>query len=306
MTGHAPDDSFATLLADYLRYLEVEKQASPNTVSAVRREGGGFFDYCRAAHCATARDVTIHVVRGFITRKNRDGLQPPTLRRYLSVIRGVFRHAIKTGVAEHNPAAGVRGPKGRRLLPKVIAADDLNAALDRPPGNEPMALRDHAIVELFYSSGLRLAELHALDVPPGATFPDELRVLGKGRRERIVPVGGKARAALDAWLRVRVTIAAIDEPALFTGTRGGRLSRNGIGTALHAWARRVELPAHLHPHKLRHSFATHLLNESGDLRAVQELLGHANLSTTQIYTQMEWSRLAQVYDAAHPRAKRVS
>jgi integrase/recombinase XerC len=306
--GESSDD-FAKVLADYLRYLEVEKQASPNTVSAVRREGGFFFDYCRAASIAAPAAVTVHNVRAFITRKNREGLQAPTLRRYLSVIRGLYRFAIKQGIAEHNPATGVRGPKGQRALPKVVNSEDLNNALDRAPtvAEGPMATRDHAIVELFYAAGLRLSELHDLDLPRGTgAFPDELRVVGKGRKERIVPVGSKARAALDQWLGERAAIAAIDEPALFTGSRGRRLSRVGIGNALKAWATRVQLPAHLHPHKLRHSFATHLLNESGDLRAVQELLGHANLGTTQIYTQMEWSRLAKVYDDAHPRAKRAS
>ena len=307
MSTAPPDDALAALLSDYLRYLEVEKQASPNTVSAVRREGGLFLDYCRSAGLATPGDISVHQVRSFITRKNREGRQPPTLRRYLSVIRGLFRYAVKTGSASHNPATGVRGPKGQRVLPKVVDSEDLNLALDRAPGaaDGAMAIRDHAIVELFYSAGLRLSELHDLDLPRGAgPFPDELRVIGKGRKERIVPVGRKARGALDTWLRERAAVAAIDETALFTGARGRRLSRAGIGTALKAWAQRVQLPAHLHPHKLRHSFATHLLNESGDLRAVQELLGHANLSTTQIYTQMEWSRLAKVYDAAHPRARR--
>ncbi len=307
-TANKPNDALAALLTDYLRYLEVEKQASPNTVSAVRREGGFFFDYCRAAGIATPVLVSVHTVRGFITRKNRDGLQPPTLRRYLSVIRGIFRFGLKKGVAEHNPATGVRGPKGKRLLPKVVASEDLNAALNHSPqvADGAMAIRDHAIVELFYSAGVRLSELHDLDLPCGiGSFPDELRVIGKGRKERIVPVGSKARTALDRWLQQRAAIAGINETALFTGPRGRRLSRVGIGNALNAWAARVQLPAHLHPHKLRHSFATHLLNESGDLRAVQELLGHANLSTTQIYTQMEWSRLAKVYDDAHPRARRA-
>ena len=150
---------------------------------------------------------------------------------------------------------------------------------------------------------MRLSELHALDVPAGR-FPDELRVLGKGRKERIVPVGSKARAALDAWMIERQAVAAPGETALFVSNRGTRLTQRSIQLRLAAWARAAGLPAHLHPHKLRHSFATHLLESSGDLRAVQELLGHANLSTTQIYTQLDWKRLAQVYDKAHPRAKR--
>jgi integrase/recombinase XerC len=186
----------------------------------------------------------------------------------------------------------------------VINAEDLGNALDRTPASAN-DIRDHAMVELLYSAGLRLAELHALDLPPGSSFPDELRVLGKGRKERIVPVGAKARAALDAWLRERLALAADSEQALFVSRNGRRLSMRSIQHQLSAWAIKAGLPAHLHPHKLRHSFATHLLESSADLRAVQELLGHANLSTTQIYTQLDWKRLATVYDQAHPRARRI-
>jgi integrase/recombinase XerC len=215
----------------------------------------------------------------------------------------LFRHALRHGLAQHNPATGVRAPKGKRLLPKVVHAEDLNQALDRE-AEGATALCDRAMVELFYSSGLRLAELHGLDLPAERHFPDEVRVIGKGRKERLVPVGSKARSALDRWLRQRGALAAADEAALFVGRGGKRLSQRSIQLRLAAWARNAGLPAHLHPHKLRHSFATHLLESSGDLRAVQELLGHANLATTQIYTQLDWKRLAQVYDQAHPRAKK--
>lgn len=298
-----PDDALARLLEDYLRTLRVERQSPQTTLSAVARECGAFLAYCRECGIASPERVDVHTVRGFLTRKHRGGLQPVTLRRYLSCVRGLFRHALKTGLVTHNPASGVRGPKGQRLLPKVIAAEDLANALDRP-ATSALNARDLAMVELFYSSGLRLAELHALDVPAGSGFPDELRVTGKGSKQRIVPVGGQARAALDRWLEQRRGIAAANEPALFVGARGRRIGRAQIGSALSAWAVRSGLPVHLHPHKLRHSFATHLLEGSGDLRAVQELLGHANLSTTQIYTQLDWKRLAQVYDQAHPRARR--
>ncbi|MDB5988092.1 MAG: tyrosine recombinase XerC [Nevskia sp.] len=303
----AARDPLDALLADYLQYLQIERKASPATSSAVQRECGFFFDHCRARGLTQPAQVDIHTVREFIARRHRDGLQPPTLRRYLSCIRGVFRHALKLGVAQHNPAAGVRAPKGKRVLPKVIAAEALGAALDQTPA-APIEARDHAMVELFYSAGLRLAELHQLDLPPGVAgtgFPDELRVLGKGNKQRIVPVGVRARQALDRWLRERGQFAAAGEHALFVGARGRRISRAQIGIALNQWAIRTGLPTHLHPHKLRHSFATHLLENSGDLRAVQELLGHANLSTTQIYTQLDWKHLAKIYDDAHPRARRT-
>lgn len=302
-------DAFDALLADYLRVLRDERKSPLTTTSAIARECGFFIAYCRECRIAEPAGVDVHTVRGFLARHHRRDLQAPTLRRYLSCVRGLFRHALKTGAAQHNPASGVRGPKGGRVLPKVIPAEDLSNALDQHTPSSPRQLRDQAMVELFYSSGLRLAELHGLDLPPGAAllgFPDELRVTGKGEKQRLVPVGAKARVALDAWLRARVGIAVEGEPALFVGARGRRVSRTDIGRALRAWALRNKLPTSLHPHKLRHSFATHLLAESGDLRAVQELLGHANLTTTQIYTQLDWKRLAQVYDAAHPRAKRAA
>jgi integrase/recombinase XerC len=301
----AGEDALSTLLADYLRYVRVEKKAPETTASAVERECGFFLAYCRECGIAAPDRVDIHTVRGFITRSHRRGLQPVTLRRYLSCIRGLFRYALKTGLVQHNPASGLRGPKGKRTLPKVITAEDLSNALNKKAKSAD-DVRDQAMVELFYSAGLRLAELHGLDLPPGTGFPDELRVTGKGSKQRLVPVGSKARAALDRWIAERQGVAQPDEPALFVGARGRRISRGQIGIALRAWALRSDLPAHLHPHKLRHSFATHMLEGSGDLRAVQELLGHANLSTTQIYTQLDWQRLSKVYDDAHPRAKRAS
>lgn len=305
ITTRSTNNGLDDALARYLRHLRVERQSPATTISAVARECGFFIEYCRERGIGEPDRVDIHTVRGFLTHSHRKGLQPPTLRRYLSCVRGLFRYLVRCGELGHNPAVGVRGPKGARTLPKVIPAEDLATALDQPASNA-FERRDRAMVELFYSAGLRLAELHQLDVPPDVAsgFPDELRVIGKGDRERIVPVGSHARVALDAWLRDRVTIAASGERALFTGPRGGRLGRTQIGTALHRWAIRTGLPAHLHPHKLRHSFATHLLEGSGDLRAVQELLGHARLATTQIYTQLDWKRLAQVYDQTHPRARR--
>ena len=291
------------LLASYLDYLSVEKRASPHTLDATARDARAFLAYCAECGVGEPGRIDVHTVRGFTTRLHRNGKQPTSLRRYLSSLRGLFRHGLALGLMQHNPAAGVRAPKGQRLLPKVVAAEDLGNALDRAP-QEDSSTRDRAMVELLYSAGLRLSELHGLDVPPGGGFPDELRVLGKGRKERAVPVGSKAREALDAWLLERRGLAAADETALFVGRGGRRLSQRSIQLRLAAWARNAGLPVHLHPHKLRHSFATHMLESSGDLRAVQELLGHANLATTQIYTQLDWKRLAKVYDEAHPRAKR--
>lgn len=198
----------------------------------------------------------------------------------------------------------MRAPKRPRPLPKTLDKDALNAALDHQPDDSWAAARDHAMIELLYSSGLRLAEVHGLNLDQFTTDLSEVRVLGKGRKERIVPVGTKARTALRHWLRQRPDKLAAGELAVFVSNRGTRLSRSNIGVRLKAWARTSGLDSRVHPHKLRHSFATHMLEESRDLRAVQELLGHANLSTTQIYTHLDFEHLARVYDGAHPRAHR--
>lgn len=299
----APDAPFQSEIAGFLGYLQHEKKYSPHTVSAAATDLARFADYCGKARIGDLRQIDSHLIRNYIAAQHRAGIQPASLHRYLSTLRSFFRLQIRERRMLANPATAVRGPKMRRKLPGVIPQDDLMGALDR--GSEgPSAVLDQALVELLYSAGLRLAELHGLDREAVAGAQTELIVTGKGDKQRIVMIGAKARAALDAWLALRDEQALPGEPALFIGPRGGRLSRGAIGQRLKAWARGSGLEARLHPHRLRHSFATHLLESSGDLRAVQELLGHANLSTTQIYTHLDWKRLAQVYDEAHPRAKR--
>lgn len=303
-------DSDATAIeaaiAEYLCYLRDEKRASPHTQLAAARDLAVFAADCRAACIEMPTQIDVHLIRRHVTRLHADGRQPRTVQRMLSSIRGWLRRETELGHLCANPAQGVRPPKGRRELPKTVGADALNAALDHTPARDaadPWQLRDHAMVELLYSSGLRLSELQALDRPQGGVMPDELRVVGKGSKTRIVPVGSKARAAVDAWLAQRALRAADGETALFISRQGRRLSHRAIQQRVEVWARRADLPTHLHPHRLRHSFATHLLENSGELRAVQELLGHANLSTTQIYTQLDWQHLAKAYDASHPRAR---
>jgi integrase/recombinase XerC len=298
-----PEAPFQSEIAGFLGYLQHEKKYSPHTVSAASTDLARFAEYCGRARLSELQQIDSHLIRAFVAAQHRAGIQPASLHRYLSTLRSFFRLQIRERRMAANPATAVRGPKMRRKLPGVIPQDDLVAALDR--GSEgPEAALDQALVELLYSAGLRLAELHGLDWQAVAGRQTELVVTGKGNKQRIVMIGAKARAALDAWLAVRKDRAPADEPALFVGPRGRRLSRGAIGLRLKAWARGSGLEARLHPHRLRHSFATHLLESSGDLRAVQELLGHANLSTTQIYTHLDWKRLAQVYDQAHPRAKR--
>ena len=292
------------MIAEYLDYLTHQRKYSPQTRGGRARDLARFAQWCAASRRSALTDIDTHAVRGYAAAIHRDGLQPLTVQRHLSSVRSFLRYHVQRGRLPANPADGVRAPKVRRKLPGVIAAEDLARALDTDLGDNDLLLRDRAMVELFYSTGLRLAELHGLDAGLVRGAVSEFNVIGKGRKERQVLVGSKARLALDAWLRLRGNYAAVDEPALFVGRNGRRLSRGAIGVRLKAWARAAGLDARLHPHRLRHSFATHLLEGSGDLRAVQELLGHANLATTQIYTHLNWKHLAKVYDDAHPRARR--
>ena len=300
----ADQESFlAPLIAEYLAHLAQEKHYSPHTLDSTQRDLRLFTEYCAKARVTRLGLIDAHVVRGFVAALHRDGRQPASLHRYLSILRGFFRYQIRRGRMTVNPGVGVRAPKFRRKLPGVITADELTGALDQPAEDED-DIRDGAIVELFYSCGLRLSELHSVDAGALSAGQTEFTVLGKGSKERVVHVGQKARAAIDAWLALRASRAAADETALFVGRGGRRLSRASIGPALKRWARKHGLAVNLHPHRLRHSFATHMLENSGDLRGVQELLGHANLSTTQIYTHLDWKHLAKVYDQAHPRARK--
>jgi len=293
----------APLIAEYLQYLRYEKKYSPHTVSGRAGDLARLQSYAEKSALRSLPQLDAHVVRGFISTLHREGRDPVTLHRYLSSVRSFLGYQVHQRRLEANPAAGVRAPKIRRKLPGVITADALNAALDRPLAGKNATL-NRALVELLYSAGLRLAELHSLNADQLSHGERELIITGKGNKQRVVMVGSRARAALDEWLRQRAERATVGESALFVSSAGSRLSRSAIAAALKRWALAADLPGRIHPHRLRHSFATHLLENSGDLRAVQELLGHAHLTTTQVYTHLDWKRLAQVYDGAHPRARR--
>lgn len=231
-----------------------------------------------------------------------EGLAPASIARCLAALRSFYRWQIRNGLADHNPAQGIRPPKRRRKLPDLLDVDAVTQLLD-VPAHTSVDLRDRALFELIYSCGLRLAEVVALDTDlpgPGAS----LRVTGKADKTRLVPIGTKAREALAQWLAVRPQLAAQGETALFVSVRGGRLSARSVQRRLAHWAQRAGSVVPVHPHMLRHSFASHMLESSGDLRAVQELLGHSNISTTQIYTHLDFQHLARTYDNAHPRARR--
>jgi integrase/recombinase XerC len=292
-------------LQRFLGHLASERRLSPHTIANYRRDLTQLLDWLREQGLASWRALDHHRVRAYVARRYRAGLSPKSLQRELSALRSLFRYLLREGLAESNPAQGVRAPKQRRHLPATLDADSLGAMLDSPPG-DPLEFRDLAMMELFYSSGLRLAELVSLDLGDIDPRDASLEVIGKGRKTRRVPVGGKALAALRRWLEQRPGLAGPQERALFVSRRGHRIHPRTVQVRLKRWALSRGAPRDLHPHLLRHSFASHLLESSGDLRAVQELLGHADISTTQIYTHLDFQHLAQVYDKAHPRARKRS
>ena len=287
----------------YLRSLRLERRLSPHTESGYARDLRALLAYC-GTHGVTAwAQLDDQHIRMFAAQCHRRGLAPRSIQRRLSAARGLFRHLIGEGELHNDPAADVQAPKARRRLPTTLDADTM-ARLLTFRTDETLGIRDKAIMELFYSSGLRLAELLGLDLRDLDLNDRTVRVLGKGQKVRIVPVGRQAAAALTRWLGERTALAGVGEQAVFVGVNGRRLGPRIVQRRIASWARLQGLPEHVHPHMFRHSFASHLLESSGDLRAVQELLGHANISTTQVYTHLDFQHLARIYDAAHPRARR--
>jgi integrase/recombinase XerC len=284
----------------YLAHLAAERRLSAHTVENYRRDLASLLSLAQDADLQT---LDSNQIRHFIARLHGQGLSAKSLARRLSAWRGFYRFACKRLGYVRNPCTDLRAPKVRRALPEVLSPDACAQLLDRTP-EDALEIRDKAMFELFYSSGLRLAELAGLDLAALDLTAGEASVTGKGSKTRIVPVGTKAREALATWLDGRKGMARPDETAVFVSRNGSRLTTRQIAARLDRWARKAGLDVHVHPHMLRHSFATHVLQSSGDLRAVQELLGHANISTTQIYTHLDFQHLAKVYDTAHPRAKR--
>jgi len=292
-----------TTLEQYLAYLRDERGLSDRTREAYRRDLESLLEALDADGINDPARVTEHHVRALVARRHRQGLGGKSLQRLLSSMRGFFKWMLREGLVEHNPASNVRAPKSGRRLPATLDADTIDRLLDIRD-DSPLAIRDKAIMELFYSSGLRLAELAALTWDRLDLGSGLVSVTGKGRRERMVPVGRKATDALLAWRKARGAFAGFDEPAVFVSSRGRPISTRTIQARIRHWATRQGLARNVYPHLLRHSFASHVLESSGDLRAVQELLGHADISTTQVYTHLDFQHLAKVYDRAHPRARR--
>lgn len=289
-------------LTAYLTYLQAERQVSTHTLSAYQSDLLKALEFAEQRQVSVWQDLQVADLRQLVAVLHQGGLSGRSIARLLSAVRGMYAYLVREGICQHDPAAGIRPPKGPRKLPKVLDVDRAQQLLDSPVTDDFSACRDHAILELLYSSGLRLSELVGLDVADLDLVQGLVLVLGKGNKQRMLPVGSKAIAAIQRWLVQRAQ-AQPEDQALFIGVRGRRMSPQLVRERVRQAGSR-DLGQHLHPHMLRHSFASHMLESSQDLRAVQELLGHADISTTQIYTHLDFQHLAQVYDQAHPRAKR--
>jgi len=287
----------------FLDGLRTERRLSPHTSSSYGRDLESLLEYCAVQGIESWDALDTQHLRSFAAQCHRRGLAPRSIQRRLSAVRSLCRFLIREGELRSDPTADVQAPKARKRLPTTLDADTMARLLEFR-SDDRLGVRDKAIMELFYSSGLRLAELLGLDLVDLDLRDRTVRVLGKGRKVRIVPVGRHALEALSRWLTERATLANVDETAVFVGVNGRRLGPRIVQRRIARWARLQGLPEHVHPHLFRHSFASHLLESSGDLRAVQELLGHANISTTQVYTHLDFQHLARIYDASHPRARR--
>jgi integrase/recombinase XerC len=291
----------ASALERYLAHLRHERRLSPNTLSAYARDGAQLL---ALADGRPLDGLTAHDVRRFVATLHGKGQSPRSLARVLSSWRGLFEWLGRKGEVASNPCIGVRAPRAARTLPKTLSPDEAVRLVSVEDGT-PAGLRDRALFELAYSCGLRVSELTGLDVEHVDHGTGEVRVTGKGSKTRIVPVGAPALAALAAWRPARSRMAKPGENALFVGRAGRRLSPREVQRRIKRWAAAAGLEVDVHPHMLRHSFASHVLQSSGDLRAVQEMLGHASIASTQVYTHLDFQHLAKVYDAAHPRARRA-
>lgn len=276
---------------------------SGHTDSNYARDLAALVKYCDANGVEDWPVLDPQHVRMFAARSHAAGLAPRSVQRRLSAVRSFCHFLIRERVLRSNPAVEIRAPKAARKLPNTLDADQMARLLELPPGNI-FVTRDRAIMELLYSSGLRLAELTGLNLTDLDLKDRTVQVLGKGRKSRIVPVGRKAIEALEAWLRERGSIRRAHPVALFIARNGRRIGPRGVQKRVAGWAQRQGLGVHVHPHLFRHSFASHLLESSGELRGVQELLGHADIATTQIYTHLDFQHLARIYDASHPRARK--
>jgi integrase/recombinase XerC len=290
-----------TRIESFLQHLEKERRLSPHTVIAYRRDLNALISF-RERNPVSIESLDSYFIRRFASDCHRKGASPRSVSRRLSAVRCFFNYLMRTGVVSANPAINIQAPKPSRRLPATLDADEV-ASLLKLSTEDALGMRDRAILELFYSSGLRLAELVGVDLGDIDFQDGTVRVTGKGNKTRVVPVGRHALEALKAWMLIREPMVSKEE-AMFVTQRGTRIACRTVQARLKRWGLRHGATTSIHPHMLRHSFATHMLESSGDLRAVQELLGHASISTTQVYTHLDFQHLAQIYDKAHPRARR--
>ena len=293
----------------FLRHLKIERNASELTIKAYSDDFASFADYLedRVGAIDSPEQITVPILRGYVAYLHECQYARTTIARRLAALRSFFRYTTREGMTTSNPASALRTPRAGRKLPHFLTTEQVASLLEAPRANEPMGLRDRAILETLYSAGLRVAELVGLDVSDWDRAANVLRVFGKGRKERIAPVGSYAARALDRWLAVRSVdpqAPAEDADAMFVNRFGRRLTTRSIGRMIDKYLKETGLDSLTSPHTLRHSFATHLLDGGADLRAVQELLGHKSLTTTQIYTHVSTRRIRETYETAHPHAQR--
>ncbi len=288
------------LMSGFIRHLTHERRLAAHTAKNYQRDIAALI---RLAGATPPADLRVHDIRRFIAQLHGGGLDGRSLARMLSAWRGFYRYLARDHGCTHNPCAGIRAPKSAKRLPHALSPDEARQLMEIG-ADDALAARDKAMLELFYSSGLRLAELASL-APEDVNFAEgTVRVTGKGSKTRVVPVGSHAAAALRDWLAARDTVPGVEPGALFVSQQGRRLGPRAIQMRVRLRAQQRGIASRVHPHMLRHSFASHVLQSSSDLRAVQEMLGHASISTTQVYTQLDFQHLAKIYDAAHPRARR--
>jgi integrase/recombinase XerC len=297
------DSAAKDWIVEFIAHLRYERRLSPLTSKHYRRDLEAFAAFCDETAVGKWPDVDGETVRAFAGTSYRRGLSARSIQRRLSAMRTFFRYLLREKHVRRNPISSIPAPKHRKRLPENLDADRM-ARLLEIKGEGSIVDRDRAMLELLYSSGLRLAELIDLNTGDIDTHDATVRVTGKGNKDRIVPVGRKALGALARWHNSRPSMAAADEPALFVSNRGQRLSPRAVQARVTYWAKRQGIDSKVYPHLFRHSFATHMLESSHDLRGVQELLGHSNISTTQVYTHLDFQHLAQIYDKTHPRARK--
>ena len=296
---HAAEEAW---IEKFIRHLTYERRLAKLTSKHYRRDLDCLAVYCDDIGIDRWQELDDDHMRSFSARTYRRGLSPRSIQRQLSAARTFFRYLQREGHVRKNPVLEISAPKAGKRLPENLDADRMARLLDIP-GDSPLVIRDRAILELLYSSGLRLAELTGLNIHDVDLADKTVAVTGKGGKDRIIPVGRFAIEALTDWKKTRGLLASAEETALFVSNRGTRISGRSVQARVDHWAKRQGIDTRVYPHLFRHSFATHMLESSHDLRGVQELLGHANISTTQVYTHLDFQHLAQIYDKTHPRAR---